>query len=144
MKQAKLCIIGFLFVLIIPSIAYASWWNPFVSKVQTIAPIQVNESHLKVSEKKVQTRPSVQRKKQKYSKSSTDHPTKRKSIGTFSPGVSSWGNMDTKNWNAPTGGEILYAQNLPSSKETKLFNSVPAVDGTYENISPLGQTSSSR
>ena len=50
--------------------------------------------------------------------------------------------LDIKNWNAPTGQEILYAQNLPSCQGTELFSSPPAVDGSYNNISPLGHTSS--
>jgi len=50
--------------------------------------------------------------------------------------------MDPKNWNAPTGGSVLYAENLPPCQGTELFNSPPAVEGTYNNISPLGHTSS--
>ncbi len=53
--------------------------------------------------------------------------------------------MNTKKWNAPTegvGGNILYAENLPSCQGTDLFNSPLAIEGTYDSISPLGQTSS--
>lgn len=63
---------------------------------------------------------------------------------TFAPGTGKPFDSNTRNWNAPTsgsGGGILYAENLPSCQGTELFNALPAVDDTYDTISPLGQTS---
>lgn len=65
----------------------------------------------------------------------------RSQTNAFVPGTGSIG-YNTKNWNAPTGGEISYAENLSPCVGTELFNSPPAVDDTYNNISPLGHTSS--
>lgn len=62
--------------------------------------------------------------------------------GTFGSKTDSMFGSDSKSWNAPNGNEVLYAENLPSCQGTELFNSPPAVDGTYNNISPLGHTSS--
>ncbi len=126
MKQFKLYLAVLLLVLVIPSIAYASWWKIFTWNVYGEHNVSGNTPN---KFPKVTIKP-------------LDGNNSRS--GTYVSRTGLRGRRNTKNWNAPTegtGGNILYAENLPSCQGTELFNAPLAVDGTYDNISPLGQTS---
>ncbi len=179
MKRSKTYVIILLSILVIPSVVYASWWNPFTwnrniskfNKVQIITPTQVPQSLPVTKEKrKPNTAQSVIQQIGCHDPASCmkkcialGFPSACGKLQAIYSGNNVSGNMPSqfsndsgnpnsnqnnyqanRNWNAPsegTGGEILYAENLPPCQGTELFTSPPAVDGTYDNIAPLGQTS---